>query len=99
MLLIFKLAAAAFIISVIVWGAFGYLIAPYLMGQKPFVKRKGRVPIVALAHDMAAAVVVMASPQPMIIQVVGAPHDTFQLTNVTANASGELIRYNIEGQA
>jgi hypothetical protein len=89
-----QLAATAFVVSLIVWGAFGYFIAPYLMGRKHLRRLQAPPPPLTVVQNIAAACVVFTSPQVAIIQpAVVAP--MFQLpNNMTSNAS-EITIYRV----
>jgi len=87
-----ELTFTALIISVIVWGSFGYFIAPYLMGQKSFVRQHS--PPVRVAQNIAAAAVAFSFPQVIVVQP--APHGVFQAPiNMTGN-SGAAFFYRLE---
>lgn len=89
MMILVQLAIVAFVISVIVWGVFGYFIAPYLIGHNAaFSARKLGVAPAFYYKNIVASRIVFASPELMIIQPSGQSHATFQLPkNMTANTA------------
>lgn len=103
MLLMLKLASIALIITIVVWGVFGYVMAPYLMAEPELFRRKIReafwsrkTPPLMLAHNMAAAVA-FTLPQPMIIELGNPSPDIFQLPkDIRANNVTISTIYKIE---
>jgi len=92
------LGAAALLISIIVWGIFGYFMMPYLMGQaiKPTQNSRRSVETFVLAPNMAAAAVAFAFPQLTIIQPINLPNGGVQIPNTMTGNSVTSVMCRIE---
>jgi hypothetical protein len=103
MFLMLKLASIALVITIAVWGVFGYVMAQYLMAEPELFRRKIRQvfwskksPPLIMAHNMAAAVA-FTLPQPMIIELGNPSDNVFQLPkDIRANNVTITAVYKIE---